>query len=110
MFLLISAHLRGVEPDGIKRVKVEGGVGAVEHRPSPQLRRRESRYDDPRQLRRVQLRRGPAGGSGGTEQEDEEDEQRSSAPPPPLHRRVRDDVSEIGSVSKIESSADWLWE
>jgi len=49
-------NLGGVEPDGIKGVEVEGRVGAVEDRPRAQLRGREPRDDDPRELPVIELR------------------------------------------------------
>lgn len=46
-------YLGGVKPDQIERVEIERRVRTVEDRPCSELRRRESRYDNPRELRVV---------------------------------------------------------
>ena len=46
-------YFGGVEPDQIERVEIEGRERAVKDRPRSQLRGRESRDDNPRQLRVV---------------------------------------------------------
>lgn len=105
----------GVEPDGIERVEVERGVRAVENRPSPQLRRREPRYDDPRELRCVEVplpasrgRRIILSNNHAADEEHRHEKQREAPRPKPLgSRHLRDEREREGQVQRSLGLPCW---
>jgi hypothetical protein len=80
--------LAGVEPDGVEGVEVERRVGAVQHRPRAQLRGREPRDDNTRQLPVVELR--AAVGARHSHRRDSRGKGEVAAPAPLLRHHGRD--------------------
>jgi hypothetical protein len=79
--------LAGVEPDGVEGVEVERRVGAVQHRPRAQLRGREPRDDNTRQLPVVELR--AAVGARDSHRQDSRGKGEVAAPAPLLRHHGR---------------------
>lgn len=108
-------NLGGVEPDGVERVEVEGRVGAIEDRPRAQLRGREPRDDDPRELPVIELRAAvghgrPHGPQRHRRQHRRRDGQVAASAPPRRHHGPLDSLAlalGVGCLLRVPRS-QWL--